>query len=116
MNSSTSLRAVYWKRAGERSSNPRSKPAVAIATCQPCPSAPMRLATGTRTSSKNTSAKASLPLSALIGRMLTPGASSGTIRNDKPWWRLEPGSLRNRPNSQSAKIARVDQVFWPLST
>jgi hypothetical protein len=33
---------------------------------------------------------------------------------DRPWWRLEPGSLRNRPNSQSAKMARVDQVFWPL--
>jgi hypothetical protein len=37
------LCAVRWKRAGERSSRPRSKPAVAMATFQPCPSSPMRL-------------------------------------------------------------------------
>jgi hypothetical protein len=74
------LRAVRWKRAGERSSRPRSKPAVAMATFQPWPSSPMRLAALTRTSSKNTSAKACLPLSALIGRMVMPGASSGTSR------------------------------------
>ncbi|MNH32973.1 hypothetical protein D3C79_934530 [compost metagenome] len=76
----------------------------------------MQFSTGTRTSSKNTSAKVFLPFSALIGRMVTPGASSGTITNDKPLCRVEAGSLRNRPNSQSANSARLDQVFCPLST
>ncbi len=65
---------------GERSSRPRSKPAVAMATCQPWPSSPRRLSTGTRTLSKKISAKACLPLRARIGRMVMPGASSGTSR------------------------------------
>jgi hypothetical protein len=100
--SCTSRAAVLWKRAGLRSISPRSKPAVAMATFQPSPSGPSRCSTETRASSKNTSAKAGLPLIFSMGRTVTPGASMGTSTNERPRWRADSASVRNRPKSQWA--------------
>ena len=112
--SSTRRRAVSWKRAGERSINPRSKPAVAMATAQPAPSSPRRLLTSTSTLSKKISAKPGRPSSCGMGRTVMPGVFRGTRMKVSPRWRSESGSVRNMPNNQSAHTARVDQVFWPL--
>jgi hypothetical protein len=67
-------------RPGLRSVSPRSDEVVAIATCQPAPTPPNTCSSGTRTSSKNTSAKPASPSSWRIGRTVTPGASSGISR------------------------------------
>ena len=48
------------------------------------PSAPTRLAAGTRTSVKNTSQKCSLPTMSRTGRTSTPGESMGTISSLTP--------------------------------
>ncbi|MFC6936006.1 hypothetical protein ACFQHO_40790 [Actinomadura yumaensis] len=65
-------------RPGERSVRPRSDPVVDIATVQPCPTPPSTCASGTNTSSRNTSAKPGSPSSCAIPRTVTPSASRGT--------------------------------------
>ncbi len=58
---------------------PRSKLSVTMVTRQPSFSSPTRLATGTRTSSKNTSQNSAVPSMVSSGRMSIPGVSMGTI-------------------------------------
>ncbi len=96
---------------------PRSLPAVDIAIRQPCPGSPITSSSGTKTSSRNSSAKAGLPSRRAMGRTVAPGARRSNIRYVRPWWRFgASGSVRNRPNARSAKAARDDQVFWPDSS
>ncbi len=72
---------------------------------------------GTNTSSRKSSAKAGLPSRRPTGRTVTPSASSGNIRYVSPrCGRSASGSLRNSPKARSAKAARDDQAFWPLSS
>ena len=56
---------------------PRSKLNVTIATRQPSFSAPTRLATGMRTSSRNISLNSLSPCAVRIGRTSRPGTSIG---------------------------------------
>ena len=66
-----------------------------MATRQPSFSSPTRLATGTRTSSKNTSQNSAVPLrSCSSGRMSMPGVSIGTISQVMPWCFGASGSVR----------------------
>ena len=83
--------------------------------CQPWPSSPSRLNTGTRTSSRKISANPRWPSILAIGLTVTPGASSGKKINESPLWRSLPGA-RNKPKAQSANAARDDQILWPFST
>jgi hypothetical protein len=76
------------KAARERSISPRSNPAVAIATFQPCPSPARQFSTGTRTSSKNSSAKPVSPCSCRIGRRVMPGVFRSNRMNVSPLWRF----------------------------
>ena len=101
-NSATSRSAAATKRPGLRSSRPRSNPAVAIAIAQPSPGAPTTCSCGTWTSSRKTSANPAWPSSWRIGRTVTPSARSGISTKVRPRWRSESGSVRTRPNIQSA--------------
>ena len=63
---------------------PRSYFNVTLVTRQPSFSAPTRLATGTRTSVRNTSANSELPSTVLSGRTSIPGRSIGRINHEMP--------------------------------
>ena len=63
---------------------PRSKLSVTMATRQPSFSSPTRFATGTRTSSKNTSQNSAVPSMVRSGRMSMPGVSIGTMSHVMP--------------------------------
>ena len=67
------------------------------------------LLAGTRTFSRMISANPGWPLILRIGLRVTPGAVSGNTIRLVPLCRSLPGS-RNRPNAQSAKAARLDQI------
>ncbi|MCY1443662.1 hypothetical protein D9M71_600880 [compost metagenome] len=86
-----------------------------LAQVQPSFSLPTRLATGTRTSSKNTSLTSCSPSRVMIGRTLTPGDFMSISRKEMPRCILASGSVRTRQKIQSALWPRVVQVFWPLT-
>ncbi len=65
-----------------------------MATRQPSFSSPTRLATGTRTSSKNTSLNSSEPAMVRSGRMSMPGVSMGRISQVMPLCFGASGSVR----------------------
>jgi hypothetical protein len=82
-----------------------------MATAQPFPSSPSVLATGTRASSKKTSAKPVSPSSCAMGRTVIPSVARGTRMNVSPRWRSACGSVRKIPNIQSANAPREHHVF-----
>ncbi len=67
-----------------------------MVTRQPSFSSPTRLATGTRTSSRNSSANSVEPAMVWRGRMSTPGESMGRISQEMPRWRLSSDPVRTR--------------------
>ena len=87
-----------------------------MATAQPRSRSPTTLAAGTRTPSRNTSAKPVSPSSWAMGRTVTPSAFIGTRMKLSPRWRSAVGSVRNNPNIQSANAPREHHVFCPSST
>ncbi len=73
---------------------PRSKLRVTIVTRQPSFSSPTRLATGTRTSSRNSSPNSVEPAMVCSGRKSMPGRSMGMTSQVMPRWRLSSGPVR----------------------
>ena len=73
---------------------PRSKRSVTLVTRQPSFSAPTRLATGTRTSSRNTSQKWLSPSIVRIGRTSTPSLRMSRISHEMPLCFGASGSVR----------------------
>ena len=65
---------------------------------------------------KKTSLNSESPVSCSIGRISTPSWSSGTSRNESPWWRVEPGSVRASTKIQAASWALEVHTFWPSTT
>ncbi len=63
---------------------PRSKLNVVIVTRQPAFSSPTRLATGTRTSSRKSSANSSEPAMVRSGRSSMPGELMGRMSHEMP--------------------------------
>ena len=94
----------------------RSRDKSTLATCQPLLSSPTMLVTGTRTSSKNTSASASSSAMVLIGRTVMPLARMSESRKEMPACGFASGSVRTRKKIQSACAAPWVQIFWPLTT
>ena len=94
----------------------RSPASVAPATRQPSPVAPTRYASGTRTSSRNTSLKSTSPPMCRSGRTSTPGACRSTMKYVSPRRFGTAGSVRARQIAKSERCAHVVQTFWPLST
>ena len=45
-----------------------------------------------------------------------PSWSMGISRNDSPWWRDEPGSVRAMTKIQSESWAHDVHTFWPSTT
>ena len=81
----------------------RSWPSRYLATVQPSPSLCTRFATGTLTSSKNTSFTSWPPSIRISGRTVMPGVFMSMSRNEMPSWRLAaPESVRTRQKIQSA--------------
>src|SRR5258708_2212664 len=76
--SATTSSKMRLNTAGLPSPVPRSKPSVVMATFQPSFNGPTRLARGTRTLVKNTSAKRALPSICTSGRTSTPGECMST--------------------------------------
>ncbi len=87
-----------------------------MVTRQPSFSAPTRLATGTRTSSRNTSANSVDPASVRSGRTVTPGASIGMASQEIPRCLGASGSVRTSSSHQSATSACEVQIFEPVIT
>jgi hypothetical protein len=87
--------------------------AVVIATAQPFSGSPMTSLEGTNTSSRKISANPTSPSSWAIGRMVTPAARRSIMKYPSPRCRVLAGSVRNRPNARSAKLARELHVFCP---
>ncbi|MNC50316.1 hypothetical protein D3C75_995490 [compost metagenome] len=87
-----------------------------LAQVQPWFSSPTRLATGTRTLSKNTSLTSCSPSRVMIGRTLMPGVAMSISRKEMPRCCWACGSVRTRQKIQLACWPRVVQVFWPLTT
>jgi len=94
----------------------RSAFSSALATRQPSCSAPTRCSTGTRTSSKNSSANVGYPVIDRIGRMVMPGVRMSTSRKLMPACGFTSGSVRTRTKIQSARRPLLVQVLWPLRT
>ncbi|KUJ53746.1 hypothetical protein ADL25_08825 [Streptomyces sp. NRRL F-5122] len=87
-----------------------------MVTRHPSFSAPIRLPTGTRTSSRNTSANSVDPASVRSGRTVTPGASMGIASQVMPLWLGASGSVRTSSSHQSATSACEVQILDPLTT
>ena len=85
----------------ETNAVPRSNDNVTIVTRQPSFSSPTRLATGTRTSSKNTSLNSVDPTSVRSGRISTPGR---VHRQDQPADALVLGRVRVGADEQLAVV------------
>ena len=93
---------------------PRSKDSVTMVTRQPSFSSPTRLATGTRTSFKNSSANSVVPPMVRKGRISMPGASMGMISQVMP--RLRSSPVRTSSSQKSATSACDVQIFEPVTT
>ena len=97
-------------------SDTRSFMSVVIATRQPSPSGPMRIESGTRTLSKNTSLNSASPVIWTSGRTVTPGDCMSTMKYVRPLCFGTEGSVRARSIPHFARWARLVQTFWPLTT
>ena len=95
---------------------PRSKENVTMATRQPSFSSPTRLATGMRTSSKNTSLNSLDPTIVVISRISIPGRSIGHMTHVMPLCFGAAGSVRMSSSHQSATCANDVQIFCPVTT
>ena len=87
-----------------------------MATAQPPFSSPSIRSAGTTTSSKNTSANSSSPLSISRGATVIPGVSMSTKNAVMPRWRESAGPVRVSSTQRSENWARLVQTFWPLIT
>lgn len=87
-----------------------------MVTRQPSFSAPTRLRTGTRTSSRNISANSVDPARVRSGRTVMPGASIGSASQVIPRCFGASGSVRTSSSHQSATSACEVQIFCPLIT
>ncbi|CAM5467705.1 hypothetical protein SGRI78S_04420 [Streptomyces griseus subsp. griseus] len=87
-----------------------------MVTRQPSFSAPTRLRTGTRTSSRKTSANSVDPASVRSGRTVIPGASIGIASQLMPRCFGASGSVRTSSSHQSATSACEVQTFCPVTT
>ena len=95
---------------------PRSKPNVTIVTRQPSFSSPTRLATGTRTSSRNSSANSVDPAMVRSGRTSMPGVSIGMTNQVMPLCRESSVPVRTSSSQKSATSAWLVQILVPLTT
>jgi hypothetical protein len=105
---------VDRKRSGPLRSNASSP-----VTCfQPAPTSPSTIPSGTCTRSNTTSLKWWAPVSSLIGRMVTPGASSSTMNCVSPAWRAvsSRGAERARAKNAWAWCAPDVQTLVPVSS
>ena len=87
-----------------------------MVTRQPSFSSPTRLATGTRTPSRNSSANSVDPAMVRSGRMSMPGRVHG---HDQPGDAPVAGSsgpVRTRSSQKSATSAWQVQIFGPVTT
>lgn len=87
-----------------------------MVTRQPSFSAPTRWVTGTRTSSRKTSANSVEPARVRSGRTVMPGASMGIASQVIPRCRGASGSVRTSSSHQSATSAWEVQIFDPRTT
>lgn len=90
-----------------------------MVTRQPSFSSPTRFATGTRTSSRNTSANSADPARVRSGRTVTPGASMGMASQEIPRClgvSALTGAVRTSSSHQSATSACEVQIFEPVIT
>ena len=87
-----------------------------MAIRQPSPASPTRADTGSRTSSKNSSANSMAPVICRKGRTVRPGASMGTMKHDMARCVGASGSVRTKRRHQSAHFASVVHTFWPFTT
>lgn len=95
---------------------PRSYDSVTMVTRQPSFSAPTRLPTGIRTSSRKSWANSSDPASVRSGRTVMPGASMGIASQVMPRCLGASGSVRTSSSHQSATSACEVQILAPLTT
>ena len=88
----------------------RSKPRVVSATRHPSPTSPRRIASGTRTSLKNTSLNDAPPLIWRIGRTSIPGRSIGMMNAVRPLCFTASGSERamSSPHSENKRAGAPD--------
>ena len=93
---------------------PRSKDSVTMVTRHPSFSSPTRLATGIRTSLRNSSANSVVPSMVRSGRISMPGASIGMISQVMP--RLPSSPVRTSSSQKSATSACDVQIFEPVTT
>ena len=91
----------------------RSKNSVVLATAQPLLSPPIRSASSTTASSKNTSLNSARPVISRSGRMVTPGWSSLNANHEMPACLGTSKSVRARSMPQSDSIAWELHTFWP---
>ena len=94
----------------------RSFISMAIAQRQPSSTSPIRLASGTRTSVKNTSLNPEPPFIWRSGRMSTPGAVKSTMNIVMPRCFGWSGFVRAMTAPKSESCAPVVHTFWPLRT
>ena len=87
-----------------------------MATAQPLLSPPMRLASGTRASVKNTSLKWEPWFICLSGRMSIPGCTVSITKNEMPLCLGLSGSVRTTRIPRSECWAPELHTFWPLTT
>ena len=87
---------------------PRSKDSVTMVTRQPSFSSPTRLATGTRTSFRNSSANSVVPAMVRSGRISMPGASMGMISQVMPRLRSSPGAHQQLAEVGHLGVRRPD--------
>ena len=65
---------------------------------------------------KKTSLNSEPLVSCSIGRISTPSCWSGTSRNVSPWWRDDPGSVRQITKHHSLRWALDVHTFCPSIT
>jgi hypothetical protein len=94
----------------------RSNMRVVLATAQPLFSPPIRSASATTASSKNTSLKSAWPVISTSGRMVTPGWSSRNANHEIPACLGTSTSVRASNIPRSASMAPELQTFWPVIT
>ena len=95
---------------------PRSWASAARTSGQPPFTGPMVFASGTRTSSRNSSLNSERPLSWTSGRHVIPGLRMSTARQLIPRCFTASLSVRTSSRHQSAMCALLDQTFCPLTT
>ncbi|SHV55374.1 Uncharacterised protein [Mycobacteroides abscessus subsp. abscessus] len=94
----------------------RSFPSVARATSQPLLTSPMTSASGTNTSSKNTSLKCALPVRPLRGLTVTPGAFMSIAIIVTPACLGASGSVRTVARPHWQYWARLVHTFCPVTS